>query len=120
MWAWWFEAVSWAFLRSEASGHAEADMSMGGEPHGACAAEFLGDCASEIEGCAFFAYGCAELDVDTIEYTYPSKYFLEFTPEKTEIKTEFGYFKSEIIPSDGKMVYIRKFSLNKGRFPKEG
>ena len=45
--------------------------------------------------------------------------FIEFLPDNFSIKTEFGEYKTELIPSDGKLVYIRTFKLNKGHYKKE-
>jgi hypothetical protein len=58
-------------------------------------------------------------DVDTIEYNLSSKYFVEYLPENKSIKSEFGEYSSEFIPSDGKLIYIRKFTFNKGKYSKE-
>jgi hypothetical protein len=59
------------------------------------------------------------IDVDTVEFAIPAKFYPEFVPEKSHIITEFGSYQTEFIASENKLVYIRKFSLNKGTFPKE-
>jgi hypothetical protein len=59
------------------------------------------------------------IDIDTIEYNLSSKYFVEYLPEKSYFKSEFGEYTAEFIPSDGKLIYIRTFKFNKGHYPKE-
>lgn len=59
------------------------------------------------------------IDIDTVEFNVTSNLYLDFLPEKTEIKNEFGHYRVEFIASADKVVYIRKFSLNEGKFPKE-
>jgi hypothetical protein len=59
------------------------------------------------------------IDIDTIEYNLSSKYFVEYLPENNYFKSEFGEYKAEFIPADGKLIYIRTFKFNKGRYPKE-
>ena len=58
-------------------------------------------------------------ETDTVIYTIPGKYSVGSIPVKTEIKTKFGNYSSEIINDKGTLYYIRNFELRKGLFPKE-
>lgn len=59
------------------------------------------------------------IDIDTIVYTIPEKFYAEYLPEPINIETDFGKYTSSVKFNEGKLIYIRKLELNKGRFPKE-
>jgi len=59
------------------------------------------------------------IDIDTITYTIPSNFYVEYLPESINFESDFGIYSSSVSYKDGKLQYIRKLELNKGRFPKE-
>jgi len=61
----------------------------------------------------------AGTDIDTVIYSLPKKFRVEFLPEPILISTVFGKYSSSVNFSDGKLVYVRNLVLNQGRFPKE-
>ena len=58
-------------------------------------------------------------DTDTVEVRIPQGYHMEFIPEKTIIESPYGKYESQVIPEEGKLLYIRKYSKEKGTFPSE-
>ncbi len=58
-------------------------------------------------------------DIDTVLIQIPEGFHLEFTPEKTSIESPYGYYESQVFAEEGKISYMRKFSLVKGTFPPE-
>ena len=58
-------------------------------------------------------------DTDSIEYTIPEGYEIEFIPAVTDLSYDFGDYHSEVIKDGNKLLYIRKISREKGIFPKE-
>jgi hypothetical protein len=58
-------------------------------------------------------------DMDTVEIQIPESFHLEFIPEKTTIESSFGTYESHVFSEEGKITYVRKFSLVKGTFPPE-
>jgi uncharacterized protein DUF3857 len=59
------------------------------------------------------------IDIDSIEYNIPATMKVEFIPEMKEIKSEFGDYKSETKVNGNKIVYIRVFKQNNGKYPPE-
>lgn len=58
-------------------------------------------------------------DTDTVEVMIPQGYHMEFIPEKTTIESPYGKYESQILPEEGRLLYIRKYSKEKGTFPGE-
>lgn len=58
-------------------------------------------------------------DIDSVQIQIPEGFHLEFTPEKTSIESPYGYYESQVFVEEGKISYMRKFSLVKGTFPPE-
>lgn len=56
-------------------------------------------------------------DSDSIQIQIPNGFHLEFTPEKTSIESPYGNYESQVFSEEGKIHYLRKFSLVKGTFP---
>jgi len=56
---------------------------------------------------------------DTLSYKLPAGMSVEALPEKVELETAFGTYKSHAELHDGKIIYHRYFQINKGTFPKE-
>jgi len=60
----------------------------------------------------------AYTDIDTIVYNLPEGYGWSGNSDKIENTSEYGSYSSEIIPGTNQVIYIRKFVLNKGLYPK--
>jgi len=56
-------------------------------------------------------------DIDTIRYHLPEEIYPEFLPEDVTIKSVFGAYESQFKVQQGNLVYIRKLTINKGKFP---
>lgn len=56
-------------------------------------------------------------DVDTITYLLPNELHAEYVPEPVFIKTKFGEYKTDYILEEGKITYIRNFTVASGIFP---
>ncbi len=59
------------------------------------------------------------VDIDSITYTLPEKYKVEFLFEAINIESQFGKYTASVSFEDDKLLYVRRLELNKGRFPKE-
>jgi hypothetical protein len=59
----------------------------------------------------------AWLDSDTVVYTLPKGYNVEFKPVGVKISSQFGEYNASVNVEGNKMVYIRTMSMPKGRFP---
>ncbi len=58
-------------------------------------------------------------DSDTIRIQIPDGYHLEYIPEKVSIESPFGSYESQVISEEGKITYLRSYSLVKETFPPE-
>jgi hypothetical protein len=58
-------------------------------------------------------------DADTINYTIPEGYTIEFLPKNTLISGAFGEYSAQISFSNNVITYIRSLKMNKGTFPPE-
>ena len=58
-------------------------------------------------------------DTDSIIYTIPNGYKVEYLPENIDISYDFGAYHSETVKQGDKLVYVRKISRNKGLYPGE-
>jgi hypothetical protein len=56
---------------------------------------------------------------DSITYTLPLNFSIEYLPENLEVSSEFGNFKYSLEPVKDKIVYRRTISLNKMKIPAE-
>ncbi len=59
------------------------------------------------------------LDLDTIQYSLPENLYPEFLPEPVKINSKFGEYEASFQFDAGKVTYIRRMKVWKGRFPKE-
>ena len=59
------------------------------------------------------------MDFDTITYHLPEGYHIEFKPEATKYKSQFGEFISETKVEEGKITFMRSLKINKGIYPPE-
>jgi hypothetical protein len=57
------------------------------------------------------------IEVDTITYNIPEKYFLQETPDNITITTQFGEYKTEILSNVNKVQYVRYLKMKKGTYP---
>jgi len=55
-------------------------------------------------------------DIDTVIYHIPDGMKVEYLPESKELKSDFGYYKTEIKIEGKKITYIRTFIQNRGNF----
>jgi hypothetical protein len=58
-------------------------------------------------------------DADTIVWHLPEGMSLQYGPKPVRITAPFGDYEGRIDAGDGTITYIRRFSLKKGRYPKE-
>ena len=56
-------------------------------------------------------------DYDTIRYHIPEEFYLEFLPQPVKLSSRFGEFESSYSVDQGLIVYTRKLTIHKGRFP---
>jgi hypothetical protein len=59
----------------------------------------------------------AFIDSDTMVYTLPDGYALEFKPENTTISSGFGEYSASVAVNGSSLTYIRTFSFREGRYP---
>ncbi|HEX7015266.1 MAG TPA: DUF3857 domain-containing transglutaminase family protein [Cyclobacteriaceae bacterium] len=55
--------------------------------------------------------------IDTIEYEMPEVLYPEFLPKPVELHTPFGSYEASCTAEAGRVVYVRRFTLKKGRYP---
>jgi len=60
--------------------------------------------------------GRSSVDYDTLIYQIPKNYKPESVPEGKSLSTVFGDYSCTISVKDNQISYIRKFSINQGRF----
>ena len=53
----------------------------------------------------------------TTEFIIPPGFKADKLPEKTEIKSQFGEYYSEVKAENNRLIYTRKFSMYKGTYP---
>lgn len=58
-------------------------------------------------------------DYDSISYSIPENYHLEYLPEGINIETDFGNYATDFKFINHQLVYTRRVSRDKGTFPKE-
>jgi len=59
------------------------------------------------------------IDYDTIVFNLPENLYPEFLPEPVKINSKFGEYEASFNFDAGKVTYIRRVKVWKGRFPKE-
>jgi hypothetical protein len=59
------------------------------------------------------------LDLDTIQFSLPESLYPEFLPDPIKINSKFGEYEASFQFDAGKVTYIRRMKVWKGRFPKE-
>ena len=59
----------------------------------------------------------AYTEIDTVSYTLPKDIKIEFKPEVIIFESKFGSYYADNQLKDGKLLYIRKFVRNRGKFP---
>jgi len=57
------------------------------------------------------------IDIDTITYIIPKGYVIEYLPESAVEKNKYGSLTTTYIFKNQELTYIRKWSINKGKFP---
>lgn len=61
----------------------------------------------------------AYTDIDSIHFKLPEGYHVEYLPESTHLKTQFGEYKTTYKIAEDGLLYIRKLISEKGVFPAE-
>jgi transglutaminase-like putative cysteine protease len=56
-------------------------------------------------------------EIDTVSYVLPKNITVEFKPEMIKFESKFGSYYADSQVKDGKLLYIRKFIRNRGKFP---
>ncbi len=59
------------------------------------------------------------IESDSILYTLPGGYRVEYKPDNVSIESEFGSFRYNIETDNGKLIYKRYLEMNKGIIPVE-
>ena len=57
--------------------------------------------------------------VDTVIFTLPQNLVVLSLPQEVKLETKFGTYRSAATLKDGKLIYNRTYTLNKGNYPKE-
>ena len=57
--------------------------------------------------------------VDTVIFTLPQNLVVLSLPQEVKLETKFGTYRSVATLKDGKLIYNRTYTLNKGNYPKE-
>ncbi|MFW5821534.1 MAG: DUF3857 domain-containing protein, partial [Bacteroidota bacterium] len=58
-------------------------------------------------------------DTDTIIYTLPEEYMVEYMPESISTEYPFGSYSVDIYEENNKLVFVRQRSMKKGIYDKE-
>ncbi len=61
----------------------------------------------------------AYIDSDTINIFLPEALYPEFVPQPVKFASRFGEYEASFTFEEGKVVYIRRMKMRKGRFSKE-
>jgi hypothetical protein len=61
----------------------------------------------------------AFLDIDSVTFNLPAGYRTESIPHEKNFITEFGEYSSIITLKGDKVIYVRRFKINRGKWPKE-
>jgi len=61
----------------------------------------------------------AYTDIDTVIINLPEALYPEFIPEPMKVSNRFADYEATCTFENGKVIYIRKVIMRKGRFPKE-
>lgn len=56
------------------------------------------------------------VDTDSLTFQLPKGYQSEYLPEPVLIQSKFGSYQSSVFLQEGKLVYWRQVTMNKGRF----
>jgi transglutaminase-like putative cysteine protease len=56
-------------------------------------------------------------ETDSVSYVLPKNTQIEAKPEMTKFESKFGSYFADFQLKDGKLLYLRKFIRNKGKFP---
>ncbi len=59
----------------------------------------------------------AYTEIDTVTYNLPKDIKIEFKPEVITFESKFGTYYADNQVKEGKLLYIRKFVRNRGKFP---
>jgi hypothetical protein len=57
------------------------------------------------------------VDYDTIKYEVPESAYPEFLPQDVKITSQFGEYECGYKMEQGKLMYMRKMTMKKGKYP---
>ena len=57
------------------------------------------------------------IETDSVSYVLPKNIQIEAKPESLKFESKFGNYFADFQLKDGKLLYLRKFVRNKGKFP---
>lgn len=57
------------------------------------------------------------LEVDSLVFFIPESLKIGSIPENAEVSSQFGTYRSSVIPDENKLIYIRTLQFNRGDFP---
>lgn len=55
--------------------------------------------------------------IDSIEYKIPEHLYPEYLPRPVQLQSSFGSYEATCIAEEGRLLYVRRFTLRKGRYP---
>ena len=58
-------------------------------------------------------------EIDTVTYSFDPSYKFEYVPEDVKLDSKFGEYESTTLQQEGKLTFIRRYVLKKGRYPAE-
>jgi len=62
-----------------------------------------------------FLQQSAFTEKDSLVFTFPERFNVEYLPEGSSFESKFGTYESQVIRDEGKLTYIREFVLWKKR-----
>jgi transglutaminase-like putative cysteine protease len=63
--------------------------------------------------------GVGYVDYDTIRYEVPESAYPEFLPQDVKLTSRFGEYECGYKAEQGKLMYMRRMKMQKGRYPAE-
>lgn len=64
-------------------------------------------------------FSSSSITADTITYTLPANYHVDYTPEETSFEYPFGSYQMKVEMKENQLIYYRKLTLNKGTYSPE-
>ncbi|UII22520.1 DUF3857 domain-containing protein [Fulvivirga ligni] len=64
-------------------------------------------------------FSSSSITADTITYTLPANYHVDYVPEETSIEYPFGAYEMKVEKKENQLIYYRKLTINKGIYSPE-